>query len=1519
MHPGGIADKVGNRYEAVWLIRHLVQLIDGRARAITIEVLGDEGAGFEFCVERATHREWHQCKRQTSGSWTINRLGGEGVLANFNTKVANSSNDTCVFVSTDPAKPLKLLKEKLPTAQDVEQFEVSLSGDEQTHWQNLRQQLEIDADQSLEWLARCEFLTFPESELTSSLLAELERWFASPSVDVLAALRSWIEDDRNFNRPITREDLESFLADRTIALKQYEFDRTIPGKLKSANLNYEESYRPIGAGLFDIERAEVESLVSALGDAEAPRTIALAGPAGSGKSAIIRKALGKIGGSANSILVFRVDQLSGVSSLSGLGETTIDIGDSPAVVLQQLAGQQFGILIIDQADAVSDMSGRASSVRRVLLQLLRQARYYRKLKVVFSCRSFDLENDHEFRAIADPRFCTRIDVAPLRWTEDVLPVAKRLGIGVEQAGPKVLALLCQPIGLAIAAELARTGPVELGHIEHISQLYDELLKLRDRELRALHQPPWSLYDALGSIARSMSEREQLAAPASVLDRFPGATDMLQQAGLVVVSGQRLALMHESLFDYLHAREFVSQGNRLQDFLLRSEQTLFRRTQVRQILAQERDLDRNGYLSDLKFILTDNRVRPHVRDLVMKWLATIADPSIEEWNLVLTSEDGSESLPRHTGRVIFGNKGWLLLLDAQEILDSWFDAENDDDLFWILRAVEGMAKADQSDAVRLLSRFLNRRPDKAALLLRCFTWFQPDYEMPDVADIVIRCLGLCDAMAIEAIGEGSFSIADGWVKHAPVNAGRILAAILNNWYRHHETGTPFGDEAHHVHRDFYHFNELAEADPVTALRSVIPAMRVAMDRTEVGDKRPSEDRLWYWRRKDRGSGPHAVEFIDMVRGALQRVAQTDPERIPDLLAPLDPRHHLTALHLLLEAISANPALAPLLEEQADNPGLFEAGWHHADAFSAGKAMAASWPMLRTEVREHLEMRLMRLYPELAFAARCSRKSKLPEKDGDWSPDQYKQWARHGIADAGKTQWSTFRQLTDIELSPVSQSRARELERKFQGREPEEPDGIRSGSSRSPIAPDKAKRMSDQAWLSAIRTDWSIRRRQSSIDFVGDAGDLARVLQEETKANPQRFLALFWKLPSDAPPVFARGILHAIAQTHLDTDALEELLTRLEDQSPWQPDEHTLLWLITQREEGALGQKAMAVLMQLAANGDVGKEHDSTQKEKEKPEPLFRTAMNVGHELAWRGRETARGKAIDLLGRQAWHDKAQFEQHRALVDRVIDERGPDRLLAAIGISVQAAIKHGTPDAAKWLGRMLDLAPLALANDSGRAALLHLDQLDHDAARPILMAMLNSTTAPLSALAAALIFVRSFDDPRWSSERELILGGSEEWRAAAAHVAANQVERDSYDAELNMLIIKFFNDESELVRTAAADVFRSLDTGAMAIHADLYRGYLNSRSFEGERTYFMHRLEDAPAQLDPLVLELIEMAAAKVSTAAANRGTIGYRLWEPLMRIYTSNEGDAAVRQRCLDIIDKLVTSDIGGSDKLQEATR
>ena len=137
MHRGGIADKVGNRFEARWLTHQLLGLLDGTIQAVTVEALGDDEQGFEFSITRASGTEWHQCKRQTaSGTWSIASLDAAGVLAAFRAK-ASIDGARCLFISSDPSPQLKLLQDKLPATHSIEAFEASLS---KTETQYVRRQ-----------------------------------------------------------------------------------------------------------------------------------------------------------------------------------------------------------------------------------------------------------------------------------------------------------------------------------------------------------------------------------------------------------------------------------------------------------------------------------------------------------------------------------------------------------------------------------------------------------------------------------------------------------------------------------------------------------------------------------------------------------------------------------------------------------------------------------------------------------------------------------------------------------------------------------------------------------------------------------------------------------------------------------------------------------------------------------------------------------------------------------------------------------------------------------------------------------------------------------------------------------------------------------------------------------------------------------------------------------------------------------------------------------------------------------
>jgi len=435
MYSGGIADKIGNRFEARWLTSQLLGLLSGEALSVTIERIGDDEQGFEFLVERADASVWHQCKRQTSAtSWTITALANEGVIENFAGKLGITSADRCVFVSTDVAKQIKLLEEKRRIATSLEEFEGALAQNEAPYWQSLMDHLAVDGEGALDWLAHCEFHAVSEDMLEEIVAHRVAFWFDGDPDAIVSAIRAWVEEDATLNRPIDRGAFLELIASRNFAVKQYELDGALPGRLKERTRSYMDSYSPLGAGLFRIDRRESDLLVEALLGTPDVDVVALVGPAGSGKSALVRDAVARIADEGVLQLAFRVDQVGEPLSIAQLGTAVIDVDDSPAVVLEKLSGNNRAILYIDQADAVSEMAGRSTQVRRQLLDLVRQARSYEHIRLVFSCRTFDFENDAQFLDIAASNRTVRIDVPMYDWERDVVPVLSHLGILIED-GP----------------------------------------------------------------------------------------------------------------------------------------------------------------------------------------------------------------------------------------------------------------------------------------------------------------------------------------------------------------------------------------------------------------------------------------------------------------------------------------------------------------------------------------------------------------------------------------------------------------------------------------------------------------------------------------------------------------------------------------------------------------------------------------------------------------------------------------------------------------------------------------------------------------------------------------------------------------------------------------------------------------------------------------------------------------------------------------------------------------------------
>ena len=116
-----------------------------------------------------------------------------------------------------------------------------------------------------------------------------------------------------------------------------------------------------------------------------------------------------------------------------------------------------------------------------------------------------------------------------------------------------------------------------------------------------------------------------------LDAFsPAFVGQLASEGVLAFDGRRYGFGHESFFDYVFARLFVSRSEPVVAFLKASEQHLFRRAQVRQVLTYLRETRADRYIAEFRGLLAHDGIRPHLKDLVFALLAEVTDPTEGEW-------------------------------------------------------------------------------------------------------------------------------------------------------------------------------------------------------------------------------------------------------------------------------------------------------------------------------------------------------------------------------------------------------------------------------------------------------------------------------------------------------------------------------------------------------------------------------------------------------------------------------------------------------------------------------------------------------------------------------------------------------------------------------------------------------------------------------------------------------------------------------------------------------------------------
>ena len=373
--PGGPADKLGNRYEKWWTLCEFVRLLHGDAEAIRIEDPGVDKA--EFVVTTGARRELHQVKRShPNGKWSLTMLRADGLLEAIGRELAGN-DDRFVFASGSDARELSELCEAACQAESETEFERTFleSRGRTARFEMLRGVWACDVPAAVERLRRIDVRTIDERELEQKVRWGVKALFVASPDRLVAELRA-IADD-SVHRTITRQALVEELAGRGYRLRRLTGPENAGVAVEAATDTYLDGARRKLIRRRLIPRTAAETLLARLN--ETATDSVLTGRAGAGKTACVVEVVQTLRARGLPVLAFRLDRLPPIPTTTALGGH-LGLEESPVLVLAaaaEAAGRP-GVLIVDQLDAVSTVSGRTSGMFDLVERLLHEARGTRR-------------------------------------------------------------------------------------------------------------------------------------------------------------------------------------------------------------------------------------------------------------------------------------------------------------------------------------------------------------------------------------------------------------------------------------------------------------------------------------------------------------------------------------------------------------------------------------------------------------------------------------------------------------------------------------------------------------------------------------------------------------------------------------------------------------------------------------------------------------------------------------------------------------------------------------------------------------------------------------------------------------------------------------------------------------------------------------------------------------------------------------------------------------------------------------
>lgn len=1483
---GGEADKLGNFYEGIWTVDSVLDLLSGDALSLQVEPFDlSEALGIEFIKNLANGTvEYHSVKRQKIGlAWSLADLtkrksDGRSILGDLFSKLALNPSAQCVFVSQTGANELLELCDRARRCTTPSDLQTQLKESKALEEKFRARVLPLcggDVSVALDRLKRSRAVAFEEQELLRRVAQKTTQWIyrrdgGQLDPDSVRHLLAELAINR-LGQVLRKSDILRELESQGFYLRVWAEDPTVMSRITEGNERYLTSIRRQFINGQAILRDESSIIAKKLTEADGPKGQLTVGGAGMGKSCVTAEIVELLTKSGIPVLCLRLDNLPHILTSENLGKE-LGFPASPAIVLAGVANGQRCVLVIDQLDALSTVSGRNDFLWPVFHQLVAEAQRVPQMRLLLACRSFDFQHDQRIRELSgEGGIAAKIEISSLS-VEQVHSAVRVAGGNPDQLNQQQLVLLRVPFNLQL---FLQGDPKNYASFRSVKDLFDRYWDCKAASVFPKLKSPNAWNDCISAVANSLANGDT-SAPADILDEYYTDARTMGSEGVFVLENNRWRFFHESFGDYAFARQFVRKGRDLIKFLTEEggEQHLYRRTQVRQILTYERDRDRNIYVSTLRKLLSDPKVRLHIKKLTLGWLSQLDDPGKDEWQILEPLLDDAVLGP-HVFAALWEKLSWFDLLQRlgvwQKLLTNYG---------W------------SNGCIRMLSlgQMMEKRSDVIAGLLVPHRKDMPNWQdrfravcqfgqVHHSREIFNLTLDLVDDGFFDDMNSRDSLIVHNLCEHRPGYAVEFIARYLDRLcavaQKVGETNPFFDPEKKRGIRD-HEIRAAAEKVPLLFMQEIAPRL----EKIVVANANPPAsgwigDKIWRYLTFGAEHDMDDALLFSAAR-ALNTVAASDPEAVAKFTRHWEEFRHRALRFLLFRAWAGNGAFFGNRAAAyfVEHPETLEFGYS-GSVNTEGSITAAISRELLQAISPHCDgpshLRLE--------AAICSIGYDTGED------------AKRNRA----VEYMLLKSLQENRLGEDSLARLKDLEKEFTTLSVDQPSVRKSFFGRPAGSNADYTKLSDQQWIELLET-----RRE------GDEGKLHQIvpdgvadvlgpLNSQARHDPRRFAALVLQMGDDVPAIYFGSILEAVTPEQngvlpLDAETYFKVITRLH-QLPDHPCGMTICRTIYRISEQKLPIEIVDVVGYYAL-------HD--------PDPGPNDETGSGKDLVNHAINTVRGNAVDGLARLLFGHRDFAGRMRPFIEAVSRDASPS--VRAVTIHVLLALLNIDRDMAVRLFLSICEEPRIWGSHHVDEFLYYATFTHYSQLQPLLREMLASADEEARRDASRQICLAAFNHPEAEADLSAVLNGDEICRQAAAQIYAENHLHPSIRAVCEKHLTVLFNDPENNVRTAAGHWVDHLDAATATGDWNFLHQFVESKAFEQEPGNFLHHLNDLAEVPTDVILRVADRAVELTKKDMADPSAKAFRFsgYTPplVVRLYHQTD-DESVQIRCLDLLDAMLS--------------